>query len=109
MKRPRVVPWALLLFEDIRTVGVHVPYRGQPQALTDLIGGQVQVMFDNLTESVGYIRAGSLRALAMTAATRWEGLPDLPTVNEFVPGFETGGWVGIGAPTGTPPELRRRN
>jgi tripartite-type tricarboxylate transporter receptor subunit TctC len=84
---------------------VHVPYRSQPQALTDLIGGQVQFMFDNLTESVGYIRAGKLRALAVTAATRWEGLPDLPTVNDFVPGFETGGWVGIGAPTGTPPEV----
>jgi len=84
---------------------VHVPYRSQPQALTDLIGGQVQFMFDNLTESVGYIRAGKLRALAVTAATRWEGLPDLPTVNDFVPGFETGGWVGIGAPAGTPPEV----
>jgi tripartite-type tricarboxylate transporter receptor subunit TctC len=84
---------------------VYVPYRGLPQALTDLIGGRVQVMFDSLTTSVGYIRAGQLRALAVTTVSRWEGLPDLPTVNDFVPGFEYGAWAGIGAPTGTPPEV----
>jgi tripartite-type tricarboxylate transporter receptor subunit TctC len=84
---------------------VHVPYRGEPQALTDLIGGQVQVMFENLTGSIEYVRTGKLRALAVTTATRSKELPDLPTVNDFVPGFETSGWVGIGAPTGTPSEL----
>jgi tripartite-type tricarboxylate transporter receptor subunit TctC len=74
---------------------VHVPYRGGPPALTDLIGGQVQVMFDNITTSIEYIRAGKLRPLAVTTATRWEGLPAVPTVSDFVPGYEASGWVSI--------------
>ena len=84
---------------------LHVPYRGSPAALTDLIAGQVQVMFDNVASSIEHIRIGRLRALAVTTTTRWEGLPDIPTVSDVVPGFETGGMAGIGAPKGTPPEL----
>ena len=67
---------------------VHVPYRGAAPALTDLLGGQVQVMFDPMPASIEYIRAGKLRALAVTTATRSEALPDIPTVGEFVPGYE---------------------
>jgi tripartite-type tricarboxylate transporter receptor subunit TctC len=84
---------------------LHVPYRGSPAALTDLIAGQVQVMFDNVTSSLEHIRTGRLRALAVTTTTRWEGLPDIPTVSDVLPGFETGGMAGIGAPKGTPPEI----
>jgi tripartite-type tricarboxylate transporter receptor subunit TctC len=84
---------------------LHVPYRGSPSALTDLLGGQVQVMFDNVASSIEYIRTGRLRALAVTTATRWDGLPDIPTVSDFVPGFETGGMAGIGTPKNTPAEI----
>src|SRR5215813_10786922 len=70
--------------------------------LTDLIGGQVHVMFDNMPSSIEHIRAGSLRPLAVTATTRLETLPGIPTVAEFVPGFETSAWAGIGAPRNTP-------
>jgi tripartite-type tricarboxylate transporter receptor subunit TctC len=84
---------------------VHVPYRGNPPALTDLIGGQVQVMFDNVTNSIEYIRTGKLRPLAVTTATRWDGLPDVPTVSEFLPGYEASGWVGIGVAKNTPAEI----
>jgi tripartite-type tricarboxylate transporter receptor subunit TctC len=84
---------------------VHVPYRGGPPALTDLIGGQVQVMFDNITTSIEYIRAGKLRPLAVTTATRWEGLPDVPTVSDFVPGYEASSWSGIGVPRNTPADI----
>jgi tripartite-type tricarboxylate transporter receptor subunit TctC len=84
---------------------LHVPYRGSPAALTDLIAGQVQVMFDNVASSLEHIRTGRLRALAVTTTTRWEGLPDIPTVSDVVPGFETGGMAGIGAPKGTPAEI----
>jgi tripartite-type tricarboxylate transporter receptor subunit TctC len=84
---------------------LHVPYRGSPAALTDLIAGQVQVMFDNVASSLEHIRSGRLRALAVTTTTRWEGLPDIPTVSDYVPGFETGGMAGIGTPKGTPPEI----
>ena len=80
----------------------HVPYRGSAPALTDLISGQVQVMFDLTASSIGYIRAGQLRALAVTTATRSEALPDLPTVTDFVPGYEASAIGGIGAPKGTP-------
>jgi tripartite-type tricarboxylate transporter receptor subunit TctC len=83
----------------------HVPYRGAPAALTDLLSGQVQVMFDNLPSSVEHIRDGRLRALAVSSAHRWPGLPEVPTVSEFVPGYETSAWAGIGAPTGTPAEI----
>jgi tripartite-type tricarboxylate transporter receptor subunit TctC len=84
---------------------VHVPYRGGAPALTDLIAGQVQVMFIGPVGSIQYIRDGKLRALAVTTATRAEALPDIPTVGDFVPGFEASSWFGIGAPRNTPPEI----
>jgi tripartite-type tricarboxylate transporter receptor subunit TctC len=84
---------------------IHVPYRGAGPALTDLLAGQVQVYFANTIASIEYIRAGKLRALAVTTATRSEALPDIPTVGEFVPGYEASGWSGIGAPKGTPAEI----
>ena len=84
---------------------VHVPYRGGAPAIADLLGGQVQVMFDNISESLEYIRAGTLRPLAVTTATRLPALPDLPTVGKFVPGFEASGWNGVGAPRNTPIEI----
>lgn len=84
---------------------VHVPYRGAGPALTDLIAGQAHVLFDNLPSSVEHIRAGTLRALAVTTAERSPALPDVPTVGETVPGYEASAWFGIGAPRKTPPEL----
>jgi tripartite-type tricarboxylate transporter receptor subunit TctC len=81
---------------------VHVPYRGGAPAVADLLGGQVQVIFDNLSESIGYIREGRLRPLAVTTAVRSEALPDLPTVGDFVPGYEASVWFGVGAPRNTP-------
>jgi tripartite-type tricarboxylate transporter receptor subunit TctC len=84
---------------------VHVPYRGGGPALVDLLGGQVQMMFGVVTSSVEYIRAGKLRALAVTTATRAEALPDLPTVGDFLPGYEASDWYGICAPKGTPAEI----
>src|SRR5262249_27356247 len=86
----------------------HVPYRGDGPALTDLLGGQVQVMFGTTTSSIEYIRAGKLRALAVTSASRAEALPDTPTVGDFVPGYEARGFNGIGAPRNTPPEIVKR-
>jgi tripartite-type tricarboxylate transporter receptor subunit TctC len=86
-------------------VMVHVPYRGDAPALTDLIGGQVQVMFGSIPPSVEHIRAGRLRALAVTNATRSQALPDIPTVSDFVPGYEASAWYGIGAPRNTPAEI----
>jgi tripartite-type tricarboxylate transporter receptor subunit TctC len=87
---------------------VHVPYRGGAPALTDLLAGQVQVMFDNLPTSIEYIRAGKLQALAVTTAARSQMLPDLPTVSEFVPGYEVSSWFGIGAPRSTPADIIER-
>src|SRR4030095_4045204 len=84
---------------------VHVPYRGGVPALTDLISGQVQVMFLSPAASIEYIRSGRLRALAVTTTTRWEGLPDIPTVGEFVPGYETSIVLGVGVPKATPVEI----
>jgi tripartite-type tricarboxylate transporter receptor subunit TctC len=84
---------------------VHVPYRGDAPALTDLIGGQVQVMFGNMPSSIEHIRAGKLRPLAVTTAARSEALPDLPTVGDFVPGYEASTWQGLGAPGNTPAEI----
>jgi tripartite-type tricarboxylate transporter receptor subunit TctC len=84
---------------------VHVPYRGGGPALTDLIAGQVQVYFATTVASIEYIRAGRLRALAVTAATRSEALPDIPTVGEFVPGYEASYWAGIGASNATSAEI----
>jgi len=82
---------------------VHVPYRGGGPALVDLLGGQVQVMFVGVTELIEHIKAGRLRALAVTTATRSPALPDIPTVGEFVAGYEAFTFHGIGAPKGTPP------
>ncbi len=84
---------------------VHVPYRGGGPALTDLLGGQVQVMFPGTVASIEYIRAGRLRALAVTTATRSETLPGIPTMGEFLPGFEASQWYGVGAPKNTPPQI----
>jgi tripartite-type tricarboxylate transporter receptor subunit TctC len=84
---------------------VHVPYRGGAFALTDLLGGQVQVLIDPIPASIGYLRAGKLHALAVTTTTRSDVLPDVPTVNEFVPGYEASAWYGIGAPRGTSSEI----
>jgi tripartite-type tricarboxylate transporter receptor subunit TctC len=87
---------------------LHVPYRGEPPALTDMLVGQVQVMFVLLPPSIEHIRAGRLRALAITTAMRSEALPNIPTVSEFVPGYEASGWQGVGAPKATPPEIIER-
>jgi tripartite-type tricarboxylate transporter receptor subunit TctC len=94
------------LFKEMAGVNlVHVPYRGGAPALTDLLGGQVQVYFGALASSIEYIKAGKLRALAVTTATRSEALPDIPTVGEFVPGYEASQWYGLGAPKNTPAEI----
>jgi tripartite-type tricarboxylate transporter receptor subunit TctC len=84
---------------------IHVPYRGGGPALADLLGGQVQIMFATMPSSIGYIRAGKVRLLAITSATRLDALPDVPTVAEFVPGFEASSWYGVGAPKNTPAEI----
>jgi tripartite-type tricarboxylate transporter receptor subunit TctC len=81
---------------------LHVPYRGAAPALTDLLGGQVQVMFGTMPASIQYVRAGSLRALAVTTATRSEALPDIPAVSEILPGYEVETWYGVAAPRNTP-------
>ena len=84
---------------------VHVPYRGASPALTDMLGGQVQVMFDNLPSSIGHIQGGRLRALAVTTAERSKALPGVPTVAETVPGYEASAWFGVAAPKGTPRDI----
>jgi tripartite-type tricarboxylate transporter receptor subunit TctC len=84
---------------------LHVPYRGAAPALTDLIGGQVQVMFDIMASSIEHIRAGRVRALAVTTASRSEALPDVPTVGDFLPGYEANLWSGFGAPKNTPADI----
>jgi tripartite-type tricarboxylate transporter receptor subunit TctC len=84
---------------------VHVPYRGGAPALADLLGGQVQVVFGSAPESIEFIRTGKLRALAVTTAARSEVLPEVPTVSEFVTGYEASGWYGIAAPKNTPVEI----
>src|SRR5439155_25504766 len=81
---------------------VHVPYRGGTAAITDLIAGQVQVMFTSPFGLMEYIQAGKLRALAVTTTTRSDALPDLPVLGDFVPGYESSGWFGVGAPKNTP-------
>jgi tripartite-type tricarboxylate transporter receptor subunit TctC len=87
---------------------VHVPYRGEAPAITDLIGGQVQVMFGTTTASIEHIRAGTVRALAVTTATRAEVLPDIPPPSDFLPGYEASFWVGFGASRNTPVEIIQR-
>jgi tripartite-type tricarboxylate transporter receptor subunit TctC len=84
---------------------LHVPYRGSAPMVTDLLGGQVQVAFDNLPASIEHIRAGKLRPLAVTTATRSEALPNIPTMSEFLPGYEASAWIAVGAPSGTPAEI----
>ena len=93
------------LFKTMAGVDMtHVPYKGSAPAITDLIGGQVQVMFDNLPSSLQFIKAGKLRAIAVTSAKRAPALPDVPTIAESgLPGFEASSWFGIVAPAGTPP------
>ena len=83
----------------------HVPYRGNGPALTDLLGGQVQIMFDTMPAAIGYVRAGQLRALAVTTAMRSEALPNIPTVGEYVPGYEASSLYGVAAPSNTPAEI----
>jgi tripartite-type tricarboxylate transporter receptor subunit TctC len=84
---------------------LHVPYRGSAPALIDLLSGQAQVTFDLMSTSIGHIRAGKLRGLAVTTATRSEALPDVPTVSEFVPGYEASTWNGVVVPRSTPAEI----
>src|SRR5216683_2893763 len=94
------------LFKSMTGISmVHVPYRGQAPALADLLGGQVQVLFAPSPASIEYVRTGKLRALAVTTAARAEALPDLPTVGDFVPGYEASNWWGVGAPKSTPAEI----
>jgi tripartite-type tricarboxylate transporter receptor subunit TctC len=94
------------LFKMIAGINMtHVPYRGAGPALIDLVGGQVQIMFDTLPSSIEHIRAGKLRPLAVTAAMRSEALPDVPTVGDFLAGYESTVWWGIGAPKSTPAEI----
>src|SRR6202022_4629410 len=94
------------LFKAMAGVGIlHVPYRGVAPAITDLLGGQVQVIFGTMPAVIELVKAGKLRALAVTTATRSEALPDVPSVAEFVPGYEASQWYGIGAPKNTPAEI----
>jgi tripartite-type tricarboxylate transporter receptor subunit TctC len=84
---------------------VHIPGHGEMEAQTDLIAGRAQLMFDPIISATGQVNAGKLRGLAVTTASRLESLPDVPTVGESVPGYEVNGWIGFGAPAGTPPEI----
>ena len=100
--KPEANPLVRMSWTDAKGIA-HKQERNVP-ALTDLVSGQVHVYF-NSPLSIAYIRAGKLRALAVTTSTRWEGLPDLPTVSEFLPGYEASAWFGIGAPRNTPTEI----
>jgi tripartite-type tricarboxylate transporter receptor subunit TctC len=83
----------------------HVPYRGSPAVLADLIGGRVDIYFSTMPGAIAHIRAGTLRALAVTSATRSQALPDVPALSEFVQGYDAGTWTGIGAPAGVPADI----
>jgi tripartite-type tricarboxylate transporter receptor subunit TctC len=97
------------LFKAMAGVGIlHVPYRGVAPAIADLLGGQVQVIFGTMPAVIALIKSGKLRALAVTTAARSEALPDVPSIGEFVPGYEASQWYGIGAPKGTPAEVIER-
>jgi len=100
---PHIFGELFKMMTGVNLLTVH--YRGGGPALTDLLGGQVQVMFDPVGEAVGYIKAGRLRALAVTSATRLPALPGIPTVGDFVPSYEAEGWSGMGAPRNTPVEI----
>jgi tripartite-type tricarboxylate transporter receptor subunit TctC len=100
---PHLVGELFKMMTGVDMVPVH--YRGSGPAFTDLLGGQVQVYFPGTVSSIEYIKTGRLRALAVTTATRSDELPDVPTVGEFVPGYEASGWFGVGAPKGTPVEI----
>jgi tripartite-type tricarboxylate transporter receptor subunit TctC len=100
---PHVVGELFKMMVDVDMV--HVPYRGAAPALTDLLSGQVQTMFPGIAAAIEYVRNGTLRPLAVTTATRWGSLPDIPTIGEFVPGFEASAWFGVGAPRNTPGEV----
>jgi tripartite-type tricarboxylate transporter receptor subunit TctC len=94
------------LFDMMAGIKVaHVPYRGEAPALTDLLGGQVQVVYSTAGSAVAYVKAGKLRALAVTSATRMDVLPDVPAIAEFLPGYEATSWTGVGAPRGTPADI----
>jgi tripartite-type tricarboxylate transporter receptor subunit TctC len=94
------------LFQMMAGVNVvHVPYRGNAPALSDLLGGQVEFMFASAPSAIEYVKTGKLRALAVTTTTRSEALADVPTVAEFLPGFEASSWYGMGAPKNTPVEI----
>jgi tripartite-type tricarboxylate transporter receptor subunit TctC len=94
------------LFQGMAGINmVHVPYRGGAPALTDLVAGQVQVMFVGPAVAIDHLKSGRLRALAVTSATRWQGLPDVPTVGDVLPGYEVTSWFGIGAPKSTPAQI----
>ena len=84
---------------------VHVPYRGAGPAITDLLGGQVQVLFGSAPGTVEYVKTGKVKALAVTSAARWEGLPEVPAMSEFLPGFEASSWYGVAAPRNTPADI----
>jgi tripartite-type tricarboxylate transporter receptor subunit TctC len=84
---------------------VHVPYRGSTPAITDMLAGQVQLMFDVTPTAMPQVKAGKLRALAVTTKSRLDALPDVPSLSDFLPGYEAEGWLGMGAPTGTPPDI----
>ena len=97
------------LFKAMAGVGIlHVPYRGVAPAIADLLGGQVQVIFGTMPAVIALVKSGQLRALAVTTATRSEALPDVPTIAEFVPGYEASQWYGIGAPKNTPADVIER-
>jgi tripartite-type tricarboxylate transporter receptor subunit TctC len=94
------------LFKHLARIDItHVPYRGAAPAVNDLIGGQIQVAFTELATSLGHVKAGKLRALAVTTAARTPVLPDVPTLSEFIPGFEASQWIGLVGPKGTPPAI----
>ncbi len=100
------IHWSGELFKMLTGIQMtHVPYRGSAPALTDMISGQVQVMFDNIPSSIQHIRAGKLRPLAVTGTTRSDLLPEIPTVADYLPGYEASAWYGFGAPRNTPPEI----
>jgi tripartite-type tricarboxylate transporter receptor subunit TctC len=103
MSTPHIFGELFKMMAGVNLLPVH--YRGGGPTLTDLLAGQVQVMFDPVGEAIGYIKAGKLRALAVTSATRLAALPDIPTVGDFVRGYEADGWSGMGVPKNTPVEV----